>query len=71
VSIVQIAHKLQLSRPQVSRRLAHASSLGYLVDLSGGRRGKPKRYCIGDKLLTGDTELLPLAEELTERGLVE
>jgi hypothetical protein len=71
VTLNQIRHKLrslgvELDRSAVLRRVNQAIERGYLVDLAGGQRGKPKRIVIGEVLgeNPGETDVLPTPDVL-------
>jgi hypothetical protein len=63
VSIGEIATKLGIHRATVNRRVNHAIQLGYLVDLSSGRRGTAKELVPGDSM-PEDGGILPSPETL-------
>jgi hypothetical protein len=66
LTTTQITAKLGLSRPQVSRRLRRAQSLGYLTERSGTKSGTQKLYALGERLLTADEGVLPSPQALAK-----
>ncbi len=71
VTLNQIQYKLkslgvELDRSSVHRRVNQAVERGYLIDRSGGQRGKPKRIVIGEVLgeNPGEIAVLPAPEIL-------
>lgn len=64
VSVPQLARVLKLDQATIRRRVYQALQAGYLDDLSGGGRGRPKKLVPAEDLPSAEEHVLPTPEEV-------
>jgi hypothetical protein len=64
VSVPQLARVLKLDQATIRRRVYQALQAGYIDDLSGGGRGRPKKLVPAEAMPGDDEHLLPTPEDL-------
>ena len=68
VTTSQVASKLQIGRTSASRRLRHAADLGFVVEHSGGKSSRSKRWILGERAAdrAQGQDVLPTVAELEQ-----